>query len=170
MDGQPDDIVEQVHDLIMQYIENPSAIILAVSAANADIATSESIKLAKEVDPDGIRTISVLTKLDLMDEGTDARAVLMGEVLKVKLGIVGVVNRSQRDINDNLSLAEMREKEERFLKKVYPQIQGMGSVYLAQRLNELLKEHIARNMPDLVVSFEDQKSVVCRVPFPLVLI
>ena len=55
--------------MILKYITNPNSIILAVSAANADIATSESLKTAKDVDPDGRRTLAVITKLDLMDAG-----------------------------------------------------------------------------------------------------
>lgn len=55
--------------------------------------------MAREVDPDGVRTICVLTKLDLMDQGTDAMDILNGLVIPVKLGIIGVVNRSQADIN-----------------------------------------------------------------------
>lgn len=41
----------------------------------------------------GRRTLAVVTKLDLMDAGTDAMDVLMGRVIPVKLGIIGVVNR-----------------------------------------------------------------------------
>ena len=48
----------------------------------------------------GRRTLAVITKLDLMDAGTDAMEVLCGRVIPVKLGIIGVVNRSQADIND----------------------------------------------------------------------
>ena len=66
---QPEDIEQQIRSLIHKYINNPNSIILAVSAANADIATSESLKTAKEVDPDGRRTLAVVTKLDLMDAG-----------------------------------------------------------------------------------------------------
>lgn len=47
----------------------------------------------------GRRTLAVVTKLDLMDHGTDAMEVLCGRVIPVKLGIIGVVNRSQADIN-----------------------------------------------------------------------
>ncbi len=47
----------------------------------------------------GRRTLAVITKLDLMDHGTDAMDVLCGRVIPVKLGIIGVVNRSQADIN-----------------------------------------------------------------------
>ena len=56
----------------MEYIERPNTLILAVTPANTDFATSESIKLAKMVDPEGLRTLAVITKLDLMDKGTDA--------------------------------------------------------------------------------------------------
>jgi len=90
----------------MQYIENPQAIILAVSPANADIATSESIKLARQVDPEGNRTLGVITKLDLMDRGTDALNILEGKTIKLKLGMIGVVNRSQQDILDNKSIED----------------------------------------------------------------
>ncbi|CAG0911929.1 unnamed protein product, partial [Cyprideis torosa] len=54
--------------------------------------------MAREVDPDGRRTLAVVTKLDLMDAGTDAIDILCGRVIPVKLGIIGVVNRSQQDI------------------------------------------------------------------------
>jgi dynamin 1-like protein len=67
--AQPEDIEAQIKELIVHHITNPNSIILAVSAANADIATSESLKIAKDVDPDGRRTLAVITKLDLMDAG-----------------------------------------------------------------------------------------------------
>ena len=66
---QPEDIEQQIRALISKFIQNPNSIILAVSAANADIATSESLKIARDVDPDGRRTLAVITKLDLMDAG-----------------------------------------------------------------------------------------------------
>lgn len=66
---QPEDIEIQIRDLLLYYISNPNSIILAVSSANMDMATSESLKMAKEVDPDGRRTLAVITKLDLMDAG-----------------------------------------------------------------------------------------------------
>ncbi|CAF2886978.1 unnamed protein product [Rotaria sp. Silwood2] len=72
VDDQPVDIEQQVRNLIMDYISNPNAIILAITPANVDFSTSEAVKYAKEVDPEGQRTLAVLTKLDLMDRGTDA--------------------------------------------------------------------------------------------------
>ena len=52
--------------------------------------------LCRDVDPDGRRTLAVVTKLDLMDAGTDAIDILCGRVIPVKLGIIGVINRSQQ--------------------------------------------------------------------------
>ena len=70
----------------MPYIKNPNSIILAVSKATDDLANSESLKLARIVDPEGIRTIGVITCLDLMDEGTDALNYLMNKTYPIKLG------------------------------------------------------------------------------------
>ena len=55
--GQPENIASKLRALIMSYISNPSCIILAVSAANADLANSDAIALAREADPEGARTI-----------------------------------------------------------------------------------------------------------------
>lgn len=53
MGDQPKDIEVQIRDLILKHISNPNCIILAVTAANTDMATSEALKVAREVDPDG---------------------------------------------------------------------------------------------------------------------
>ena len=97
------DIESQTTDLILEYIQRPNTLILAVTPANTDFATSESIKLAKMADPDGLRTLGVITKLDLMDQGTDAMDVLCGRVYNVHLGIIGVVCRSQVDYFSKVS-------------------------------------------------------------------
>jgi dynamin 1-like protein len=147
---QPDDIEQQTHDLCRTYITNPNSIILAVSPANADIATSESIKLAKSVDPQGNRTLAVCTKLDLMDRGTDAHDILEGKVIPVKLGIIGVVNRSQEDIDKGKAIEDAIHDEASFLKRRYPLLATKnGTPYLARRLNKLLMFHIRQCLPDL---------------------
>ena len=69
---QPKNIEVEIRNMILQFIERPTCLILALTAANTDLANSDALKLAREVDPDGHRTIGVLTKLDLMDAGTHA--------------------------------------------------------------------------------------------------
>ncbi|XP_007546715.1 dynamin-1-like protein isoform X2 [Poecilia latipinna] len=147
---QPNDIEIQIRELILKYISNPNSIILAVTAANTDMATSEALKVAREVDPDGRRTLAVVTKLDLMDAGTDAMDVLMGRVIPVKLGIIGVVNRSQLDINQKKLVADSIRDEYAFLQKKYPSLANRnGTKYLARTLNRLLMHHIRDCLPEL---------------------
>lgn len=76
---QPPDIEKQIRNMLMTYISQPSCIILAVTPANQDLANSEGLKMARNVDPEGLRTIGVLTKVDLMYclFLRSARAVLM---------------------------------------------------------------------------------------------
>jgi replication fork clamp-binding protein CrfC len=86
----------------MTYITRPDAIILAVAPAAADIFADEAIKTALQVDPEGDRTVGVLTKVDLMDPGTDAREIMSGRLIYLKRGFVPMVARSQRDIADGM--------------------------------------------------------------------
>ncbi|XP_028634099.1 dynamin-1-like protein isoform X2 [Grammomys surdaster] len=147
---QPKDIELQIRELILRFISNPNSIILAVTAANTDMATSEALKISREVDPDGRRTLAVITKLDLMDAGTDAMDVLMGRVIPVKLGIIGVVNRSQLDINNKKSVTDSIRDEYAFLQKKYPSLANRnGTKYLARTLNRLLMHHIRDCLPEL---------------------
>nr|CAH7729820.1 unnamed protein product [Callosobruchus chinensis] len=147
---QPPDIEQQIRELVLKYTSNPNSIILAVVTANTDMATSESLAIAKDVDPDGRRTLAVVTKLDLMDAGTDAIDILCGRVIPVKLGIIGVVNRSQQDILNNKSIQEALKDEASFLQSKYPTLAARnGTPYLAKTLNRLLMHHIRDCLPDL---------------------
>ncbi|XP_043588301.1 dynamin-1-like protein isoform X1 [Bombus pyrosoma] len=147
---QPEDIESQIRQLVLKYICNPNSIILAVVTANTDMATSESLKLSKDVDPDGRRTLAVVTKLDLMDAGTDAIDILCGRVIPVKLGIIGVVNRSQQDIMNNKSIQDALKDEAAFLQRKYPTLANRnGTPYLAKTLNRLLMHHIRDCLPEL---------------------
>eukprot|EP00051_Salpingoeca_urceolata_P010482 m.128161 g.128161 ORF g.128161 m.128161 type:complete len:755 (-) comp16727_c1_seq1:514-2778(-) len=153
---QPQDIERQIRNLVLTYIRNPSSIILAVSPANSDIANSDSLQLAREVDPEGDRTLGVCTKLDLMDKGTDAMDVLTGKVVPVKLGIIGVVNRSQYDIEHRKCMREATRAEEGFFQKHYPGIaHRCGSAYLGKSLNKILMHHIRDCLPELKRRIKD---------------
>ncbi|WVR03958.1 hypothetical protein IAU60_000957 [Kwoniella sp. DSM 27419] len=149
---QPTDIERQIKNLVLDYISKPNAVILAVSPANVDLANSDALKLARTVDPRGLRTLGVLTKLDLMDAGTNALDILTGRTYPLKLGFVGVVNRSQQDIMQDLPMDEARQKEEDFFKThpVYRNIaHRCGTKYLAKTLNAVLMSHIREKLPDM---------------------
>lgn len=135
---QPHDIEYQIRELVLKFITNSNSIILAVSPANTDFANSESLKLAREVDPNGDRTLAVLTKLDLMDAGTDAKDVLSGNIIPVKLGIIGCVNRSQQDIINKKNIEDTLKDEISFLQRKYPALANRnGTSYLAKTLNRV---------------------------------
>ena len=126
--------------------------ILAVSAANVDLANSEALKLARSVDPQGRRTIGVLTKLDLMDAGTNALDILTGRIYPLKLGFIGVVNRSQADINNDKPLTDALDSESEFFRNhaAYRNIAHKnGTKYLARTLNQVLMNHIRDKLPDM---------------------
>ncbi|KAG6836693.1 hypothetical protein H0H93_004804 [Arthromyces matolae] len=149
---QPSDIERQIRNLILDYISKPNSVILSVSPANVDLANSESLKLARQVDPQGRRTIGVLTKLDLMDAGTNALDILTGRVYPLKLGFIGVVNRSQQDINSEKSMADALESENEFFRN-HPAYRNIshknGTKYLAKTLNQVLMNHIRDKLPDM---------------------
>nr|POF26287.1 dynamin-related protein dnm1 [Quercus suber] len=149
---QPTDIEKQTRNLISEYIAKPNSIILAVSPANVDIVNSESLKLARYVDPTGKRTIGVLTKLDLMDHGTNALDILTGRVYPLKLGFIGVVNRSQQDIQVNKPMEEALASERDFF-RMHPAYRNIasrcGTQYLAKTLNTTLMGHIRERLPDI---------------------
>jgi dynamin 1-like protein len=154
--SQPEDIATQIRELAYEYIKNPNSIILAVTPANQDFATSEALKLAREVDPDRKRTLAVLTKLDLVKPGTDAIDALTGKLLKFRLGIIGVVNRSQEDIEANKSLEQAIADEAEFLQRRFPSIADKnGQTYLSKRLSQLLIRHIHDSFPDLRIRVRD---------------
>lgn len=149
---QPADIEKQIKNLILEYVAKPNCIILAISPANVDLVNSESLKLARDVDPHGKRTIGVITKMDLMDSGTNALDILSGKLYPLKLGFVGIVNRSQQDIQANRSVEEALNNEEIFFTRhpVYRTISTKcGTRYLAKLLNHILMNHIRDKLPDI---------------------
>ena len=102
--GQPENIERQINELCYKYVSPKTAIIMAVSPANQDLAVSDGLKLARRVDPSGERTIGVLTKIDLMDEGTNCMDIIQGRVYPLRLGYIGVIGRSQKDITTGKSI------------------------------------------------------------------
>ena len=118
---------------------------MAVCPANNDLANADSLKLARKVDPNGERTLGVLTKIDLMDEGTNALEIIRGKVYPLKLGYVPVVCRSQKDIMEGRPIKEALKIEEIFFKqnKDYQAMASRCGVnYLCRNLNEVIVKHI----------------------------
>ncbi|KAG6782894.1 hypothetical protein POTOM_012320 [Populus tomentosa] len=151
-EGQPDSIVQDIENMVRSYIEKPNCIILAISPANQDLATSDAIKISREVDPTGERTLGVLTKIDLMDKGTDAADILEGKSYRLKFPWVGVVNRSQADINKNVDMIAARHREREYFASTpeYKHLaHRMGSEHLAKMLSKHLEVVIKSKIPGI---------------------
>jgi len=149
---QPSDIGDQIKDMIMTYICRPTCLILAVTPANTDLATSDALQLARTADPEGLRTIGVLTKLDLMDQGTDARDILENRLLPLRRGYVAVVNRSQKDIEGKKDIKAAVDAERKFFlshSSYRHMADKCGTPFLQHQLNQQLTNHIKDSLPSL---------------------
>ncbi|CAN1793921.1 Phragmoplastin DRP1B [Linum perenne] len=152
IDGQPESIVQDIDNMVRSYIEKPNCIILAISPANQDLATSDAIKISREVDPRGERTFGVLTKIDLMDQGTNAVEILEGRSYKLQFPWIGVVNRSQADINKSVDMIAARRREREYFQSSneYRHLaQRMGSEHLGKMLSKHLEQVIKSRIPGL---------------------
>ncbi|BBH02959.1 DYNAMIN-like 1E [Prunus dulcis] len=152
VEGQPESIVQDIENMVRSFIEKPNCIILAITPANQDIATSDAIRIARQVDPAGERTFGVLTKLDLMDKGTNALDVLEGRSYRLQHPWVGIVNRSQVDINKNVDMIAARRREREFFSSSpdYGNLASkMGSEYLAKLLSKHLESVIKARIPGI---------------------
>ncbi|XP_075710742.1 interferon-induced GTP-binding protein Mx1-like [Rhinoderma darwinii] len=157
--NQPRDIGDKIKKLIKKYIEKQETICLVVVPCNVDIATTEALEMARQVDPSGERTLGILTKPDLIDKGTEENVVniVNNNVIHLKKGYMIVKCRGQQEIQDKLSLKEAIEKEKSFFEDhdffCDLMTEEKATIpYLAQRLTSELVEHINRSLPTL----EDQ--------------
>uniref|UniRef100_A0A8C8I387 Uncharacterized protein n=1 Tax=Oncorhynchus tshawytscha TaxID=74940 RepID=A0A8C8I387_ONCTS len=117
--GQPENIGEQIKRLIRKFIMKQETINLVVVPCNVDIATTEALKMAQEVDPEGERTLGILTKPDLVDKGTEEMVVdiVHNEVIHLTKGYMIVKCRGQKEIMERVSLTEATEREKAFFKE-----------------------------------------------------
>eukprot|EP00828_Plagiopyla_frontata_P019822 TRINITY_DN2533_c0_g1_i6.p1 TRINITY_DN2533_c0_g1~~TRINITY_DN2533_c0_g1_i6.p1 ORF type:complete len:579 (-),score=112.53 TRINITY_DN2533_c0_g1_i6:168-1904(-) len=159
---QPKDIEKQILNLIKPYVQNPNSLILAISKANDDLATSEALKLARDVDPQGDRTVGVITQMDIMDAESDIMKDLQNQTYPLKLGYVGVMCRGETDKKKNVSIEEQIQKEQKFFQnhKVYSKFsKKMGIPYLQKTLNENFVMHIKQSLPNIKGNLLEMLSV-----------
>nr|XP_048278515.1 interferon-induced GTP-binding protein Mx1-like isoform X1 [Myodes glareolus]XP_048278516.1 interferon-induced GTP-binding protein Mx1-like isoform X1 [Myodes glareolus]XP_048278517.1 interferon-induced GTP-binding protein Mx1-like isoform X1 [Myodes glareolus]XP_048278518.1 interferon-induced GTP-binding protein Mx1-like isoform X1 [Myodes glareolus]XP_048278519.1 interferon-induced GTP-binding protein Mx1-like isoform X1 [Myodes glareolus] len=152
--NQPADIGRQIKKLIKTYIQKQETINLVVVPSNVDIATTEALSMAKEVDPEGDRTIGILTKPDLVDRGAEDKVVdvMRNLVFQLKKGYMIVKCRGQQDIQKRMNLAEALKMEQAFFEE-HPHFRvlledGKATVpRLAERLTTELIAHICKSLP-----------------------
>uniref|UniRef100_A0AAR2JSX0 Uncharacterized protein n=1 Tax=Pygocentrus nattereri TaxID=42514 RepID=A0AAR2JSX0_PYGNA len=154
--GQPDDIGDQIRSLILKYITKKETINLVVVPCNVDIATTEALRMAQEVDPHGSRTLAILTKPDLIDKGAeeDVLKIVQGKVIPLSKGYIIVRCRGQKDINDMISLTEAMQVERDFFKShtYFSSLLNEDKATtecLGRKLTGELVDHIKKSLPRL---------------------
>lgn len=155
VDGQPDTVEVDTTNLVLDYIKSDNVIILAVIPANSDVANSDALKTAKMADPSFERTIGVLTKVDIMDTGTDVCGYLTGEEEPyLKLGYTAVINRNAEDTRLGVSLRDHILKEENWFKNnarsgPYRNVPNCGREALLNKLNDVFIGEVRRYIADM---------------------
>jgi len=137
-----------------RYVSDSRTIILCTLPANVDMTTSDGLQMARSVDPKGIRTIGVITKIDIMDKGTSAKRMIEGKDVNLRMGFVGIKNRSQQDIIDRITVKAAQEKEELYF-NTHPIYSTMpqsllGIANLTGKLTKILFTHIKHSLPEIM--------------------
>ncbi|NXS58194.1 MX protein, partial [Brachypteracias leptosomus] len=159
---QPKDIGEQIKKLLKNTIGCKETLNLVVVPCNVDIATTEALKMAQEVDPIGERTLGILTKPDLVDRGTEESIIniIRNLVIPLKKGYMIVKCRGQQDIHNKLALSAAIEQERIFFKThehfSILMEEGRATIpCLAEKLTNELVRHIIKTLPALENQIRD---------------
>lgn len=154
-DEQMDEDVELVSELVNTYLESSRTIILAVVQANNDIANQGIIQRARKFDPNGQRTVGIITKPDLINYGTEGRIALLAnnkDNIKLKLGFFLLKNPGPLELDTDLTVDERKRRELAFFtsspwKEQHLDPDRVGIDALTTFLQQLLDAHIERELP-----------------------
>jgi hypothetical protein len=119
-----------------------------------DLTNSDALHMAMELDPKGDRTIGVLTKVDIMDRGTNCKKILQNEEIPLKNGYVALKNRSQQDIINGMSIQDALRQEKEFfsISPIYrslSQSDHFGTEVLIEKLKRLFFENLKKFLPKI---------------------
>jgi len=152
---QTDEDLQTVYDMVEDYIQSSRTVILAVLQASNDMANQGIIKLARRHDPEGQRTVGIITKPDLINEGTESRIALVArnlDTIKLKLGFFLLKNPSPKELREGLDMDSRYKRELRFFSapawaNQKLDMNRVGAENLRRFLQALLDTHIERELP-----------------------
>ena len=172
---QSDDDARAVTSLVLSYMRNTRSIILAVVSAKNDFANQIVTKYAREIDPDGLRTLGIITKPDTLHEGSESEQAFVelaeNKDVRFRLGWHVVRNR---DYDTRHYSMEERDEAERdfFSKSLWARLprRHIGIASLKLRLSTLLRDQILSKLPSLIMDVEvginDCKETISRLGAP----
>lgn len=151
-EGQPDTIVQDIEQMVNKRIRSENVLILAITPAVSDLANSKALGMANSVDPEGKRTIGVFTKLDRMEDGMNAIDLIEGSKYPLELGYVGVICRSQNEIEAGKTLEDQFIKELKFFEcnsEYSKKLSYFGISVLREKLEVEFRNHLNITMPKI---------------------
>lgn len=155
--GQPKDIKDRIKALVGEYISPKSTIILAVMPARTDIEADIGLDLIKEYDPNGDRTLGILTKLDLMNDGTDITHLLENKLskdLRLNYGYFGIRNRNKIEMETKSVIEGLKLEQEYFSRHtIYSNEkykERLGVPALCRSLSNILVKSLKKNLPGIL--------------------
>ena len=143
--------IELVKRMVYGYMSNPRSVMLTVIPSNVDIATQGILEKAEELDIDGVRTLGVLTKPDLVDRGAEHNVVnlITGREHQLRLGWHLLRNAGQAELQNAIEARQQAETD--FFNVVAPwkdlDKDKVGINSFRARLQEVLSDHIRREFP-----------------------
>uniref|UniRef100_A0A803WDG4 Dynamin-type G domain-containing protein n=1 Tax=Ficedula albicollis TaxID=59894 RepID=A0A803WDG4_FICAL len=141
---QPQDIEFQIREMILQFISRDSSLILAVTPANVDLANSDALKMAKEVDPQGRKGL-------IWGLGGDPR----NKLLPLRRG--GALSPKDIDGRKDIRAALAAERKFFLSHPAYRHMaERMGTPHLQRVLNQQLTNHIRESLPALRSKLQSQ--------------
>ncbi|KAH0597145.1 hypothetical protein MHUMG1_05455 [Metarhizium humberi] len=135
---QSDEDSETVTNIALRYMERPRSIILAVVSAKSDFALQQVTRLARRLDPEGRRTVGLITKPDTLDEGSESEAAYIrlaqNEDVRFKLGWHVLKNRDYKMTLNKATSQERDDAEREFFSKgpwaaLDPSIVGVKAIF-----------------------------------------
>ena len=156
-ESQDEEGVAFVESLVSSYMNNPRSVILAVISAKSDIALQKVTALTRKVDPEGARTLGIITKPDTLPRGSETEQsfcqLAMNNRLRFKLGLGWHVLKNRSYEERDISLEERSRSENQFLSQgvwaALPRSQ-VGIESLRPRLSMVLRDHILSSLPGLI--------------------
>lgn len=160
---QTEEDVQTVHKIVDSYVSNPRTIILAVVQATNDIANQGIIQKSKVWDKTGQRTVGIITKPDLINQGTEPRVAALAknqDTTKLKLGFFLLKNPAPKELKAELSFEQRERAERAFFSRTPWQEQSLdmsrvGTVKLRAYLQDLLDNHIKQELPKVRQDLSD---------------
>ncbi|KAJ5111785.1 dynamin GTPase [Penicillium alfredii] len=147
--------MQLVSDLVDSYLESSRTIVLAVVPASSDVDTQGIIQRARRYDKDGVRTVGIITKPDLINAGTEQRVARLAKNMdrtKLNLGFFLLKNPAPAELREGLSPAARKRVEQAFFSCEPWSSLGLdpsrvGIENLRVFLQDLLDSHIERELP-----------------------